>query len=543
MFHFISIGKVRPKIQTLLDSLTELSKLLYLPAQSRSPKLVLHLHNQAFIHAMICKEVIGQPKSLTSRNFYGRYWHSLTAHAGKQSRIISAKSTNTEEEERHFNTLQSVTRLTRRRPGDIITPSLIRLQAEQKLAESKQGNAVKEQESQISKYYSTLPPLPNTTVPNRYIINNPKEYQAHLQAISDFISCGEGLWWRQILSGVEFFGGPDEPYTRPEGPTLHHFRSSDLKTEEQHLHHCWERCLNNDAVVIPHRIIRLYDQMGDCTRIIHTNFLHRESDESDANSTSDQEGTCTYADDETELEHQGEYPGMVDADEIGEESDEDESGEEITGLEAVLTPVMKDLSFDYTDDEDEDDKEVSKLQTLAAPPTETITRMASEQPQNNNDISSLDGSQFHQPRCKDVLSAKRSHDNRNSHPLSKSYSPQVPAKEIKTKLCKNLVKILGETDCLHKLDTARQNLKEHPMKDFNKSIYQSLLAPVQTQILAHHTSLQKQNKEWKKQYYLSHDYSEPSLDEVRRNKEQYSIYKNMLLCEELLKYWKITVHL
>ena len=174
MFYLILIGKVRPKIQTLLDSLTELSKLLYLPAQSRSPKLVLRLHNQAFIHAMICKDVIGKPKSLTSRKFHGRYWRSLTAHAGKQSRIISAKSTNTEEEERHFNTLQGVTRLTSRRPGDIITPSLIRLQAEQKLAESKQGNAVKVQESQISKYYSTLPPFPNTTVPNRYIINNAK---------------------------------------------------------------------------------------------------------------------------------------------------------------------------------------------------------------------------------------------------------------------------------------------------------------------------------------------------------------------------------
>ena len=99
-YYLILIGKVRPKIQTLLDSLTELSELLYLPAQSRSPNLVLRLHNQAFIHAMTCKEVIGQPKSLTSRKFYGRYWHSLTAHAGKQSRIISAKSTNTEEEER-----------------------------------------------------------------------------------------------------------------------------------------------------------------------------------------------------------------------------------------------------------------------------------------------------------------------------------------------------------------------------------------------------------------------------------------------------------
>ena len=212
-YYLILIGKVRPKIQTLLDSLTELSKLLYLPAQSRSPKLVIRLHNQAFIQAMTCKEVIGQPKSLTSRKFYGRYWHSLTAHAGKQSRIISAKSTNTQEEERHFNTLQGVTRLTCRRPGDIITPSLIRLQAEQKLAETKQGDAVKVQESQISKYYSTLPPFPNTTVPQYLIINNPKEYQAHLQSISDFIACGEGVWWCQILSGVEFLDGPDEPST------------------------------------------------------------------------------------------------------------------------------------------------------------------------------------------------------------------------------------------------------------------------------------------------------------------------------------------
>ena len=537
MFYLILIGKVRPKIQTLLDSLTELSKLLYLPAQSRSPKLVLRLHNQAFIHAMICKDVIGKPKSLTSRKFYGRYWHSLTAHAGKQSRIISAKSTNTEEEERHFNTLQGVTRLTSRRPGDIITPSLIRLQAEQKLAESKQGNAVKVQESQISKYYSTLPPFPNTTVPNRYIINNAKEYQTHLQAISDFIACGEGVWWRQILSGVEFLDGPDEPNTRPEGPKLHHFRSSDLRKEEAHLQQCWERCLNDDTVVIPHRIIRLYDQKGDCTRIIHTNFLHREDDESDADSTPDQEGTC--ADDATDLECQEEYPGMATEGESGEEIDEGESGEEITRLEEVVTSVVKDLSIDYTDDED--DYEVSELQTLAAPPTDTITRMTSEQRENNNDTEHLEGSQFPQSRCNDLLNTQKSQGNRSFHSLAKSNSPQ--AKEIKTKLCKNIVKIVGETDCLYKLDAARQNLKEHPTSDFYKSNYESLLAPVQTQILARHTSLKKQHKEWEKQYYLSHDCSEPGLQEVRRNKEQYSIYKNVLLCEELLKYWKITVHL
>ena len=193
MHFFLFLGKVRPQIQTSLDSLTELSKLLYLPANLRSPKLVPRLHNQAFLHAMILKEVIGNPKSLAERKLYGRYWRSITVHAAKQSRIISLKSINTEEEERHFNTLQGVTKLTNRRPGDIITPSLVRLQSEQKLSESKSATSpVKMQESQISKYYSALPLFPNTIIPNRYIIRNPKEYQAHLESISDFIACGEG---------------------------------------------------------------------------------------------------------------------------------------------------------------------------------------------------------------------------------------------------------------------------------------------------------------------------------------------------------------
>ena len=65
------VGKVRPKVQTLLDSLTELSRLLYLPEQSRCPKSVLRLHNQAFIYAMVSKEIIGKPKVLTERKFYG----------------------------------------------------------------------------------------------------------------------------------------------------------------------------------------------------------------------------------------------------------------------------------------------------------------------------------------------------------------------------------------------------------------------------------------------------------------------------------------
>ena len=196
---------------------------------------------------------------------------------------------------------------------------------------------------------------------------------------------------------------------------------------------------------------------------------------------------------------------------------------------------MNDLSNDYTDDEDDVDYDASELQPLSAPLTCKITKMGSQQHENIHDTEPFEESQTHRPRCNDVQSAK------GSHSLPKTNSPRE--KEIKTQLCKNIVKILGETDSLYKLDSARQNLTEHPTNDSCKANYESLLAPVQTQILAHHTSLKKQHKEWEKQYYLSHDYSEPGLEEVRRNKVQYLVYKNMLLCKELLKYWKITVHL
>lgn len=87
------------------------------------------------------------------------------------------------------------------------------------------------QESQISKYYSTLPPHPSTVIPNRYIIKHPI-----------------AIWWHQILSGGEFFDGPSEANSKPQGPTIHQFRSSCLQLEEEYLHQCWERCLNEAKV-------------------------------------------------------------------------------------------------------------------------------------------------------------------------------------------------------------------------------------------------------------------------------------------------------
>ena len=66
-------------------------------------------------------------------------------------------------------------------------------------------------------------------------------------------------------------------------------------------------------------------------------------------SIQDQEGRI--ADNVTDLECQENY---LNEGETVEETDEDESGEEITRLEELLTSVVKDLSSDYTDNEDYD---------------------------------------------------------------------------------------------------------------------------------------------------------------------------------------------
>ncbi|EDO30338.1 predicted protein [Nematostella vectensis] len=197
-------GVMSEKPQTVFDTLTEVSRLLYSHPSKRCPRDILRLHNQSFLHAMTLKEVIKETKSLTDRKLYGRYFHSLVVHSPIQSRLVSGRSVNTEQQERHFNTFSAIAENTSsRRPGEIITPGLVRMQAELMLADQHR-NTLSEQESKINSIAKSSSALSNSIIPNRYILRHPNDYQAHLERISDFLLCGEGVWWRQVASGVEF---------------------------------------------------------------------------------------------------------------------------------------------------------------------------------------------------------------------------------------------------------------------------------------------------------------------------------------------------
>ncbi len=76
------------------------------------------------------------------------------------------------------------------------------------------------------------------------LAKNYRPWQAHLKQICDFLLAGEGIWWRTCNNGdIHFFDAKGNPQAVPEGPTLHHFCSSNFKKEEAYLKCCWQACL------------------------------------------------------------------------------------------------------------------------------------------------------------------------------------------------------------------------------------------------------------------------------------------------------------
>ena len=251
------------RIQQLLTTLVEIQRIAYSTEADRTPKSVLRLHNMAWYHGILCREIFGfQLKELTTRKLYGNYYHNITCHAAMQHRLINGKACNVEQQERIFNTITNITKATSSyHPSHIIGNIFIRLQAEKEM-QAFQGAHDFKQEATVSKLASSLPPYENTIIPEVLMEKHIRSWQAHLQRISDFLLSGEGIWWRKQGNGdVEFLDGQRSISSHPQGPLLHHFRSSNFSAEEEYLQKCWQECLKN-GVALPISIIRVEDEHG-----------------------------------------------------------------------------------------------------------------------------------------------------------------------------------------------------------------------------------------------------------------------------------------
>ena len=110
-----------------------MQEILYASEQERNMKLILRYHLQSYLLIDLVRKM---PKGITVRKLYGKYFHSLSRHAGKQLRIVCGKSTHAEQEERQFNLLKTVTKLTsNHHPTNVIFNLWIRLHAKKILDE------------------------------------------------------------------------------------------------------------------------------------------------------------------------------------------------------------------------------------------------------------------------------------------------------------------------------------------------------------------------------------------------------------------------
>ena len=109
----------------------------------------------------------------------------------------------------------------------------------------------------------------------------------------------------------------------------------------------------------------------------------------------------------------------------------------------------------------------------------------------------------------------------------------------KTTLAKSVSKLLGETKEVQKLDSMRIKLKSNLAR---KEDYEAALAIVQTNVLAKHSVVKQQFKKWEQNFFLEHECTEPSPEDIRNDRQGHDFYKTLRLCEQLLQHWNITVH-
>ena len=400
----------------------------------------------------------------------------------------------------HFSSISLST--SSRRPGEIITPGLIRMQAEMKQADISRRSTIQEQESRLGKLSKCLPKAENSIIPHRVIIKYPSAYQAHMERVSDFLLCGEGIWWRHIAKGVEFFDVTSQSETHPEAdtlPPLHHFRSHTLKSESKYLQDNWKKCVSSAAVQIPHHAIRVFDETGELDHIIYTGFLQDDDDddksetECNGNEQLNDVGSEDYADVNRIMDQ--------DSDDDGNETDKEE--EEVIGLvqmgESFLGQINQGKGLEEPKKDEEDTRVIISEELPATAESHEISHNCND---NDSSMSSLSST-----------------------------------------LAKNVAKVIGETEDVKKLDRARNNLRKNLNSKDLQEEYETQLAHVQSLVLRKHSEVTKSFKEWENLFTTGNDCLEPTLDDIEKDKKGYNLYKTLRLSRQLLKHWKITVHL
>ena len=259
---------------------------MYAPDSKRTPKLVLRLHNLVYQHGRTCNDLFIQ----SSNPVFSRYFHSITCHSPLLLRI-SLRSVNTEMQEHLFGQAKQITKGTSSlKPNHVISNILVRMHEENKV---RSIDPLAIQEGEIHKLAQMLGPTVNTVIPYSWLSTHPTLHQAHLERISDFLLPGPGVWWRHNQAGIEFLDGSNSPSQHPEGPDIHHVRSTLLSDIDIYLHHKWEECCMKCITMPVHHICH-YGSDGSLSMITAQSVTTESTNVSNLHVEANIEACCPY---------------------------------------------------------------------------------------------------------------------------------------------------------------------------------------------------------------------------------------------------------
>ena len=462
-----------PKVLQLLESLVEISSILYAEESKRSPKLILRFYNTTWIHFELCCELFHTTNTISHQKMFGIYLHALLIHAPIQYEIMNLKSANTEHEERLFGQAKNmVQNTTNRQPATVIPNVLLRLQARQK-----KGMLHKEYHqscNRISKEIQEMRGEPkNTVVELDYISNRMQSWEAHLQRISPYLTKGEGVWWQKTHTGYMFMDGHGEADVRGDGPFLRHFRDTDLQDIHIEKEKAWSQIIN-DSIELPTLYIRLFDANG--TYLGRREFIKEGEMANDwkcveqkerVNGKQSKTDKCVIVETEREDSEQSEW-------EVGEADDQEQS--------------------------DREDRE--KLEVAG-------------EGNREGDLSDKEKSES-------VMTKEETEADMNCRVEILNEEIEIPHnRTLTTKLCRAISHALSieTSDELIELDRLRQELKDcgHSIVSSAKDRYRKLLSTFKRRLLVQCNTHRADIKKFENKYYTTH-YKLPSEDISEYNK-------------------------
>ena len=123
----------------ILLSMCNIQAITYYSEKKRSLQSILRLYSTTFQHALTIKtSLLGNIKGSTARTFFGSYCHSIVKHCPFQYRLLSGRTSNTENEESTFNSMKMFTNLASNYHSEnIIVNALVRIQPKEKFDKGK----------------------------------------------------------------------------------------------------------------------------------------------------------------------------------------------------------------------------------------------------------------------------------------------------------------------------------------------------------------------------------------------------------------------